>query len=295
MSLNELSSSLLNYILSLLSDDEAAAEYFADPEAALAAAGLAEVCAEDVEDVLPLVLDYAPVAVASGSSSGGSSDGGGWDGGGWGGGYGGGHGGGHGGHGGRDRDDHGYGHKDKDDWGGHGKDKDDDWGGHHKDKDWDKDGDKGGHGGGHGGGHNGGDDHGSAVQQIHAILNNYSYTNTETKIDNSIENNIWAKGDVTQVFGDDNEVAVGNTAVSVEAENIVVGDDNNVGNDQSETDIDVDIEDSTFVNGDGNVTGDDNEVGNTAIAVEQPRARRRQRPGQQHRGLAGRHERQREH
>ena len=54
------SQSLLDFILSLLGNADARGSFAADPDAALASAGLAGVCAEDVQDILPVVLDYAP-------------------------------------------------------------------------------------------------------------------------------------------------------------------------------------------------------------------------------------------
>ena len=51
---------LLNFILSLIGDEEAAAAFNNDPEGALGAAGLSDVTAGDVQNLLPLVADYTP-------------------------------------------------------------------------------------------------------------------------------------------------------------------------------------------------------------------------------------------
>ncbi|MGH9269877.1 MAG: IniB N-terminal domain-containing protein, partial [Ilumatobacteraceae bacterium] len=80
--LAETSNSLLEFILGLLRDDDMAAAFAADPQTTLSAAGLEGICAEDVDSVLPLVLDYAPVTVASSFdreyNTGGNNAGSGW-------------------------------------------------------------------------------------------------------------------------------------------------------------------------------------------------------------------------
>lgn len=52
---------LIEFILSLLNDPDAAAEYDANPEAALASAGLSECTAEDVRAVAPIIVDRPDV------------------------------------------------------------------------------------------------------------------------------------------------------------------------------------------------------------------------------------------
>ncbi|RZQ60461.1 IniB N-terminal domain-containing protein [Amycolatopsis suaedae] len=52
---------LHDFVLTLLTDAGARSAFLADPETALAAAGLPDVTAQDVQEVVPLVLDYAPV------------------------------------------------------------------------------------------------------------------------------------------------------------------------------------------------------------------------------------------
>jgi hypothetical protein len=57
--------SLLDLILNLLSDDEEAEQFADDPDGYLKAHGLEGICADDVRDAAPLVLDYAPVTLKS--------------------------------------------------------------------------------------------------------------------------------------------------------------------------------------------------------------------------------------
>jgi hypothetical protein len=53
--------SLLEFILNLLRDSDAKAAFVADPQKALADAGLGEVCSEDVSDAMSYVAEYHPV------------------------------------------------------------------------------------------------------------------------------------------------------------------------------------------------------------------------------------------
>src|SRR6185312_3589928 len=52
---------LHDFALNLLNDPTALAAFGTDPQGALAAAGLGDVSAADVHEVIPLVLDYVPV------------------------------------------------------------------------------------------------------------------------------------------------------------------------------------------------------------------------------------------
>lgn len=54
-------SSLIDFLLSLLRDEEALAEFEADPDGALARSGLDGVSADDIRDVLPLLSDCSGV------------------------------------------------------------------------------------------------------------------------------------------------------------------------------------------------------------------------------------------
>ncbi|MEV4197962.1 IniB N-terminal domain-containing protein [Micromonospora globbae] len=52
---------LHDFVLNLLTDPDARSAFDLDPEGALRAAGLTDITAADVQDVVPLVVDYAPV------------------------------------------------------------------------------------------------------------------------------------------------------------------------------------------------------------------------------------------
>ncbi|MFC8847272.1 MULTISPECIES: IniB N-terminal domain-containing protein [unclassified Micromonospora] len=52
---------LHDFVLNLLTDPDARSAFDLDPEGALQAAGLHDITAADVQDVVPLVVDYAPV------------------------------------------------------------------------------------------------------------------------------------------------------------------------------------------------------------------------------------------
>ncbi|WP_347108320.1 IniB N-terminal domain-containing protein [Paenarthrobacter sp. S56] len=202
-----LAQQLVQFLMSLFNNPEAAEDFVRDPEAALAAAGLHNVSSADVDAVRPVVLDYAPINARSSfdreyntggnhASTGGSthhastggSGYGGWDG---------------------HDDDHGHGgggggwdgHDDDDGHGGGG------WDGH---DDHDDD--------GHGGGGGEWDDHAHAVQQLIHVVNNYSYTTNiddrDTINDQSVNQNIWANGDVSQVFNQEAVIASGDGAIA---------------------------------------------------------------------------------
>jgi hypothetical protein len=55
---------LHEFVLNLISDPHAQADFEADPHACLSAAGLTDVTPADVRDAIPLVADYAPARVA---------------------------------------------------------------------------------------------------------------------------------------------------------------------------------------------------------------------------------------
>jgi hypothetical protein len=56
-------SSLIEFLLKLLRDDAAQAEFVRDPQAALASAGLSDVTAQDICDAQPILADHHAVAV----------------------------------------------------------------------------------------------------------------------------------------------------------------------------------------------------------------------------------------
>ncbi|QFU92925.1 IniB N-terminal domain-containing protein [Amycolatopsis sp. YIM 10] len=55
---------LHEFVLNLLTDDAARSAFGTDPAAALSGAGLQDITAQDVQEVVPLVLDYAPGGVS---------------------------------------------------------------------------------------------------------------------------------------------------------------------------------------------------------------------------------------
>jgi hypothetical protein len=73
-------------------------------------------------------------------------------------------------------------------------------------------------GGGDGGGDPGHEDNAHAIQQLQRIVNNYSYTSTvddrDTISDQSVNQNVWADGDIEQWFDNDSVVASGDHAVA---------------------------------------------------------------------------------
>ena len=60
-----LTTMLLDFLLNLLRDPEAAADFRADPEHALASAGLSGVGSDDVDAIMPAVLDCTTVNASS--------------------------------------------------------------------------------------------------------------------------------------------------------------------------------------------------------------------------------------
>ncbi|WP_116046911.1 IniB N-terminal domain-containing protein [Amycolatopsis palatopharyngis] len=56
---------LHDFVLNLLTDESARSDFAADPAAALAGAGLGDVTAQDVQEVIPLVADFSDVAGAA--------------------------------------------------------------------------------------------------------------------------------------------------------------------------------------------------------------------------------------
>jgi hypothetical protein len=58
--------SLLDFILNLMGNDDAKAAFAANPERALADAGLSNVCSEDVSDAMSYVSEYHPVTFVGG-------------------------------------------------------------------------------------------------------------------------------------------------------------------------------------------------------------------------------------
>jgi hypothetical protein len=172
--------SLLDFILNLLKDPQAQAEFKADPQAVLASNGLTGVCAEDIHDTLPLVTDNRAVeqtsshtAAPSATPAPGESD-----------------------------------------------------------------------------------TH-AAVRYLSYITNTYSYTDDHnTAIDESVHQNIWAAGDVTQTFDNNNVVSSGHGSVAaggdISGSTVTTGQGDAVG--------------SGAAAGTGNVTGSGNALGDGSAA-----------------------------
>jgi len=77
------------------------------------------------------------------------------------------------------------------------------------------------HGSGQGGTNYDNDDHAHAVQQLHHVVNHFSYTTNSTLLDDrhtvtdqSVHQNIWAHGDVEQWFDNEAVVAAGDHGVA---------------------------------------------------------------------------------
>jgi hypothetical protein len=68
--MSTLTSTLLDFILSLLRDPEAAQSFSDHPEQALSDAGLGDVCGADVQALMPMLSDYAPAGVSPYHSAG---------------------------------------------------------------------------------------------------------------------------------------------------------------------------------------------------------------------------------
>jgi hypothetical protein len=279
--MSNVATSLLDFILDLLSDPEAAADFQEDPEAALEDAGLGDLCAGDVDAILPMLADYAPVGIGGGSRNSGNDED-------------------------DENDDSTYGHKPA-----HGRnddeDEDDDEDhGHHSDHGHKDDDDHDGY---------------LAIEHIKHIQNHYTYSPTTTidashsvwgdsykiwaeddavvavngaiaagddvedsDIDNSVRdsyNEIDVEGDGNAV-GRDNEVTnkdsfnteidlenVGNTHTQ-EGTGNVIGDDNDVDNDVDNSSVDVDIKDVNLALGDGSVAGsEDVNTANNSLGTVQ--------------------------
>ena len=67
-------SSLIEFLMNLLRDKDAQAEFVADPDGMLARHGLEGLCGQDVRDVAPMVADHAAVHVKNGSYHSSSND-----------------------------------------------------------------------------------------------------------------------------------------------------------------------------------------------------------------------------
>ena len=172
--------SLLDFILNLLKDPQAQAEFKANPQAVLADNGLTGVCAADIHDTLPLVTDNRAVEQTSSHTSAPSAA-----------------------------------------------------------------------------PAPGESDTHAAVRYLSYITNTYTYTDDHsTAIDESVHQNIWAAGDVTQTFDNNNVVSSGDGSVAaggdISGSTVTTGNGDAVG--------------SGAAAGTGNVTGSGNALGDGSAA-----------------------------
>jgi len=191
MTLATVADALIEFILSLLKDPVAAAEFEDDPEAALSRSGLSHVSAQDVQNVAPVIIERTSVVqvpvgvtkVVHVVDGRGSGDG--------------------------------------------------------------------------GGGGGGGRDATAVVREIKSITNHFqSVDDRDTIVDQSVNQNIWAHGDVTQNFDNDAVVASGDDTIAAggavdidqttdESTTITAGEDVNLGNDTDVTVIDDSFDETT--------------------------------------------------
>jgi len=103
------------------------------------------------------------------------------------------------------------------------------------------------------------------VREVQNIVNNFAWVDdSDTIVDQSVNQNIWADGDVTQVFDQEANVASGDDAIAAgddvdidqsedNSTTITAGDDANVGNDTTQTVVDGSYNETT----DASTTTDD--------------------------------------
>ncbi|MBT2565402.1 IniB N-terminal domain-containing protein [Arthrobacter sp. ISL-85] len=169
-----LANDLVQFLMQLFGSREAMQEFLDDPERALEAHGLANVCSADVDAAMPVVLDYAPITVNASSFA---------------------------------REHH---------TGGNSA-----WAGQQSAPAAYIGGTSAIHAAGQGGANYDHDDHAHAVQQLHHVVKHFSYTTNTTMLDDrdtitdqSVNQNIWAHGDVEQWFDNHAVVASGDRAVA---------------------------------------------------------------------------------
>jgi len=219
-----LANDLVQFLMQLFGNREAVQEFLDDPERALEEHGLANVCSADVDAAMPVVLDYAPITVNATSFAREHTTGG------------------------------------NSVWAGQATT----LGGHagsasaiHA----------GGAAAGEGSGAYDHDDHAHAVQQLHHVVNRFSYTTNTTLLDDrdtitdqSVNQNIWAHGDVEQWFDNDAAVAAGDRAVAA-GHDAAVRDSNNI-RDSYNTDHSTDNSTDSSIHAGGDVS-----IGNEETAI----------------------------
>lgn len=185
-----LANDLVQFLMHLFGSRKAIQAFLDNPEKTLAEHGLGNVCLADVDAAMPVVLDYAPITVSASSI---------------------------------DRE---YNTGGSSAWAGASASA----------------GSLGGataiHAGSQGPAHGisnyDQDDHAHAVQQLHHVINHFSYTTSTTTVDDrdtitdqSVNQNIWAHGDVEQWFDNDAVVAAGDRAVAA-GDDAGLRDSNNI-------------------------------------------------------------------
>ena len=234
-----LASDLVQFLMQLFGNREAIQEFLDDPERALAEHGLGNVGSADVDAAMPVVLDYAPITVNASSFE-------------------------------REHNT-----------GGHNA-----WPGPvgsgqlgYSQSGTGQAGSTAAHGGsaatihagvqgpGQDGTNNDHDDHAHAVQQLHHVVNHFSYTSSTTILDDrdtitnqSVNQNIWAHGDVEQWFDHDAVVAAGDRAVAGGGDTSVR--DSNTIRDSYNTDHSADNSTDNSIHAGGGVS-----IGNEETAV----------------------------
>jgi hypothetical protein len=106
------------------------------------------------------------------------------------------------------------------------------------------------------------DDHAQTVQQLQHVVNNYSYSSImddrDTVTDQSVNQNIWADGDVSQFFDNHATIASGEHAMAA-GDDIDFNTDNSI-DDSFNTDFDLDVADSFNDSSDNSLDNSHNSV-----------------------------------
>ncbi|MDT0168273.1 IniB N-terminal domain-containing protein [Pseudarthrobacter sp. BRE9] len=229
-----LANDLVQFLMHLFGNRKAIQAFLDDPERALAEHGLGNVCLADVDAAMPVVLDYAPITVSAPSFEREYSTGG--------------------------------------------------------SSAWTAAGASAAHAGGAAAMHSGSqatarsgvnydqDDHAYAVQQLHHVVNHFSYTTSTTMVDDrdtitdqSVNQNIWADGDVEQWFDNDAVVAAGDHAVAA-GDDADLRDSNNI-RDSYNTDHSTDnsMDNSIHAGGDVSIGNEETDISdsfNTDVGLD---------------------------
>jgi len=225
-----LTNDLLNFLLSLFSDPAAAAAFKQNPEHELDKNGFKNLCSDDVDAIMPVLLDHSPISYDRSYNTGSNGAWGGDAGGGMGGGGGGGGTGGGG-------------------WGG--------WSG-------------GGGTGGGGGGGGTADHAAAVQQLTHVMNNySYtSVDDKDFILDRSINQTLWTNGDLHQVFDQDTVIAYGEHSVAagddvIGSNNQKDSNNNNGNSDESVTNTNTTTTTNTNIHSNNDNSKDDSSVDNS--------------------------------